>query len=110
MYNHKSSWQLCPIFALAIVMITTESPSGLVFDLLQKHDMKPEIDQDLDNVLGAVSQMEGSLRGASDECDDELNGGEKENNKKGKTQTRKRPSAAQYTNSQLKNWKQHTIL
>jgi hypothetical protein len=77
---------------MALLFVTAPSPSKLVLHLLQEQEAHKE----LLFSLGAISQLEGSVRGLDDDDVELCNGAHNV-----KISTRKRPSAAQTLNLEL---------
>jgi hypothetical protein len=97
LYPAKYDWELCPILALAVCFITSEFPSEFVFNHLSLHELKSEVDPK----LGVVSQLEGTVYGVTDESSQ----AESTTMKNG----RKRPSAAQFTNTKVQQLQKEYI-
>ena len=90
-YPSKESWEICPVLVLAVSFITATISSKFVFNHLKLEKLQPEVDA----MFGAISQLEGQVHGGIDEssvsCIDASV----------KVESRKRPSAAQFTNKRL---------
>ena len=91
LFQAKYDWELCPYLAIAVALVTSDYPSPFLFNHLNLHEMEAEVSPE----FGVVSQLEACALGIDDEksysVDIDLD------TKKG----RKRPSAAQFTNSKL---------
>ena len=89
LFQAKHDWEMCPVLALAVAFITATHPSEFVFNHLNLHKLEPNVPQK----LGVVSQLEGTVLGAHDDTSDSA--------REEEVTVRKRPSAAQFTNSRL---------
>ena len=108
MYPHKQHWHLCPLFALAVALITPTAPSALVFRMFEVQDIAPEVEDNITRGVGAVSQLEASLLGVVDEhpqVDDDPPSAQQHPQSPAtkKQRVRKRPSAAQFLNTKLRS-------